>query len=155
MGLFAWLESTGIATWVREADSVWAFPTVLTLHTFGLGILVGASAVIDLRLLGAGRSLTLPSLRPLFGLAWTGFWLNAVTGSLLFAADASARASSPLFLAKLLLVAAGVAVTMLVQRAVLGRDATFDVPANARVLALISLVVWTAAITAGRLLAYV
>ena len=37
---------------LRESPSVWAHPTVLTLHTMGMAVLVGASWVLDLRLLG-------------------------------------------------------------------------------------------------------
>jgi hypothetical protein len=32
--------------------SIWGYPTVLTLHTMGLSVLVGASMMLDLRLLG-------------------------------------------------------------------------------------------------------
>ena len=64
--MIAWLEGTALATWVRESPSLWAYPTVLTLHTVGLGIVVGASAVVDFRLLGFAPRIPLPSLSPLF-----------------------------------------------------------------------------------------
>ena len=89
MELFAWLESSALSTWVSEADTVWAYPTVLTLHTLGLGVLVGASAVVDLRLLGIAHRIPLGPMRSLFRFMWIGFWINAVTGSMLFAADAT------------------------------------------------------------------
>ena len=94
MALLTWLESTGLSTWVREGESIWAFPTILTLHTFGLGLLVGANTIVNLRLLGIGRRVPLEPLRPLFSVMWGGFWLNAFTGSLLFAADATERGTS-------------------------------------------------------------
>ena len=31
--MLPWLEATALATWVRESPSLWAYPTVLTLHT--------------------------------------------------------------------------------------------------------------------------
>jgi hypothetical protein len=46
------LEGSAFGTWLRESGSIWAYPAVLTLHTMGLGVLVGASTVLDLRLLG-------------------------------------------------------------------------------------------------------
>jgi hypothetical protein len=46
MNLLASLEATGFASWLRESGSIWGYPTVLTLHTLGLGVLVGASTVI-------------------------------------------------------------------------------------------------------------
>ena len=154
MAVLNWLETTGLSVWVREGESIWAFPTILTLHTFGLGLLVGANAVIDLRLLGIGRRIALEPLRPLFNVMWAGFWLNAVTGSLLFAADATSRGTSFFFLAKLIFVAIGVAAMVSIKRSV------FDAPPEARtgspkLMALVSLAAWTAAITTGRLLAYV
>lgn len=157
MAVLTWLETSGLSTWVREGESIWAYPTILTLHTFGLGVLVGTAAVVNLRLLGISRRLPLESLRPLFAYMWGGFWLNAITGSMLFMADATNRGTSTFFLAKMVFVALGVASLVLIKRAL------FDPPpapgvrarAPARLLAVLSLVAWTAAVTAGRLLAYV
>jgi hypothetical protein len=154
MAVLDWLETTGLSMWVREGESIWAFPTILTLHTFGLGLLVGANAVIDLRLLGIGRRMTLEPLRPLFKVMWAGFWLNAFTGSLLFAADATTRGTSWFFAAKLLFVAIGVVAMLGIQRSVF--DPLPGPPTRSpKVLALLSLAAWTAAITTGRLLAYI
>ena len=50
-----------------ESPSVWAFPTVLTLHTTGLAVLVGASWLLDLRLLGiSNRNIPLSAFRWVF-----------------------------------------------------------------------------------------
>ena len=40
MELLASLENSGFGIWLRESPSIWAYPTVLTLHTLGLGVLV-------------------------------------------------------------------------------------------------------------------
>ena len=50
--LFASIEGSTLAAWVRESPSIWAYATILTLHTVGLAIVVGANVVVDLRLLG-------------------------------------------------------------------------------------------------------
>jgi hypothetical protein len=156
MAFLEWLEATGLSTWVREGETIWAFPTILTLHTFGMGLLAGTAAVIDLRLLGIGRRMALPPLRSLFGVMWGGFWLNLVTGVLLFGADATKRGTDPLFLLKLIFVAIGVTTVVLIKRN------AFDAPGepaaagiSVKWLAALSLVAWTAAVTSGRLLAYV
>ncbi|OFW01210.1 MAG: hypothetical protein A3I61_08215 [Acidobacteria bacterium RIFCSPLOWO2_02_FULL_68_18] len=155
MAILTWLESSSLSTWVREGETIWAFPTILTLHTFGMGLLVGAGAVIDLRLLGIGRRLTVGALRPMFGVMWGGFWLNLVTGSMLFAADATRRGTDPLFMTKLVFVAIGVSVIGLIRRNVFdAQEETAAVPYE-KTLAALSLVAWTAAVTMGRLLAYV
>ena len=49
------VENSAFSTWLRESNSIWAYPTVLTLHTIGLALLVGANAALDLRVLGVGR----------------------------------------------------------------------------------------------------
>jgi hypothetical protein len=154
--MFEALQNTGVSTWIREANSLMAFPGILTLHTMGLGVLVGAAAVLDLRLLGMGGRMPLGPMRDLFRLMWLGFVINAITGTLLFAADAVKRGSSVFFLAKLLLVALGVLTMVLIKRNAFGPNADPVRPsATAKRLAIASLLIWSAAITAGRLLAYV
>jgi hypothetical protein len=56
------LEETGIATWIRESGVLHGYPLILFLHTLGLGTLVGLNSAIDLRLLGFGAGIPLPSL---------------------------------------------------------------------------------------------
>src|SRR5688572_33097708 len=43
MDLLLWLEESGLSTWLRESQSIMAFPFVLALHTLGLGLVVGRS----------------------------------------------------------------------------------------------------------------
>ena len=153
--VFTWLEGSSLSIWVREAPTIWAFASIITLHTFGLAVLVGASAVLDLRLLGIGRSVPIASLRGLFSMMWAGFWLNLVTGSVLFAADASSRGTQWLFFVKLLFVAAGVVTMVLIKRHVYGGNAEPVTSRATKRLAALSLLVWVVAIVTGRLLAYV
>jgi hypothetical protein len=152
---FTWLEGSAFSTWVREAPTIWAFSTILTLHTFGMGVLVGASALLDLRLLGIGRTMPLGPLQSLYRIMWSGFWLNLITGSMLFAADATSRGTQWLFFVKMLFVATGVTTMVLIRRQVYGTQTEPVVNSSTRALAAVSLVAWVVAITAGRLLAYV
>ena len=156
MRILSSLEASSFSMWLLGSNSIWAYPTVLTLHTFGMMVLVGASAMLDLRLLGFGRGIPLDSLKTLFGVMWAAFWLNAVTGSMLFAADATKRGTSVIFLVKLLLVASGVVTIVLIRREVYGKNPSpVTVSGTAKLLATASLLVWSAAITTGRLLAYI
>jgi hypothetical protein len=59
MQFLASIEHSGFGTWVREAPTIWAYPTVLFLHTVGLAFLVGINVAIDLRILGVARSMPL------------------------------------------------------------------------------------------------
>lgn len=154
--LFTSLESTSFAIWLRESNTIWAYPTVLTLHTVGLALLVGASMALDLRLLGFAPRIPVAALSKSFRVMWFGFWLNLATGLMLFAADASTKGATRLFAFKLGLVVMGVVSVLLIERVVFRGDperASTRWPA--RGLAAASLVVWLAAITAGRFMAYV
>jgi hypothetical protein len=150
------LEESGLSTWLRESDSLWALPTILTLHTLGLAVLVGSSWAFDLRVLGIGRTIPLAPYRTMFTVMWAGFWINFVTGMLLFAADAARKAVSTLFLTKMLFVIVGVVMLVLIRKHVYGTDGQAPEPVNstAKVLAVVSMTAWAAAISAGRLLAY-
>lgn len=156
MDVLTWLEGSSFSIWVREAPTIWAFSTILTLHTFGMGVLVGASALLDLRLLGIGRTMPLGPLESLYRIMWAGFWLNLVTGSMLFAADATSRGTQWLFFVKLVFVGIGVVTMILIRRQVYGaKTEPVAISGATRGLAVLSLVAWVAAITSGRLLAYV
>ncbi len=155
MEWLAAIEQSAVATWVRESGSIWAYPTILTLHTLGLGILVGANAALDLRLLGWGRRIPLADLEGLFRAMWAGFAVNAITGVLLFAADATTKSVQWIFYVKLACIVLAV-ITMTRLKAVVfgpGPEHGAITPRSTR-LALASLVLWTAAITAGRFMAY-
>jgi hypothetical protein len=150
------LDQSAFSTWLLSSNSIWAYPTVLTLHTFGMMVLVGSALMIDLRLLGFGRGIPLSSLERLFRVMWGAFWLNLATGTMLFIADASKRGTQPLFLIKLLLVGSGIATIVLIRRRIFdGTNEPLVISSAARRLAVTSLLVWSAAVTAGRLLAYV
>lgn len=147
--VLAQLEQSTLATWIRESGVLYGYPLVLFLHTLGLGTLVGLNAVIDLRLLGVGAGIPLRSLEKTFTLMWAGLALNAVTGSLLFMADATKHASNPAFYVKLLFVALAVALLTLIRRRV------FRDHQSGAILAAASLGCWFVAMCAGRLMAYV
>ena len=153
----AWLEGTALATWVRESPSLWAYPTVLTLHTVGLAMVVGAATVVDFRLLGYGRRLRTGALAPLFPLMAFGFALNAATGILLYIADATTKTGQWIFYVKLALIFIALWCTFATRRIVQANDAVTgpdQIPDHAARLALLSLLLWAGAITAGRFMAY-
>ncbi len=154
--ILASIEGSALATWTRESPSIWSYPTILTLHTFGLAMVVGANAVVDFRLLGFASRIPIPFLRRLFPVMWWAFALNFATGVLLFMADATAKAGQWVFYVKLGLIAVALLVARAESRVVAQPDPTAGGlgAARLRTLALLSLIVWTGAIVAGRLLAY-
>ena len=149
-----WLESTKFAVWLGESSSIWAFPTVLTLHTIGMAVLVGASWVLDMRLLGVNRRVPLSAYRWVFPVVAIGLLVNVVTGVMLFIKNATKLGTAIPFLVKMVLIIAGVAVVAPLRSHVLRKDADNEVNGNLRLLAIASILGWTGAVTAGRLLAY-
>ena len=85
MAFFSWLQDTPLAHWVASDPSLLAYPTILTLHTVGMAIVVGTCVVMDLRLLGvAADGVPLRAFGGAPKLVWTGFLINAATGIALF-----------------------------------------------------------------------
>jgi hypothetical protein len=157
MDFLMWLQHTGVATWVRESTSLFSFPGILLLHTIGMALVVGIAAAIDLRILGFAPALPLEPMERFLPVLWAGFWVNAITGAVLFAVDATAKATSPDFWIKMVFIALAVINLRLMQKRVL-RDPNLDkgpLSVQAKVLAGTSLFFWMGAIVAGRLLAYV
>ena len=153
--LLVWLESAAVSTWVRESGSLWAYPAVLAAHTVGMSVLVGASAVLDLRLLGVAPQVPLETLAVVFRALWTGAAVSFISGALLFGADASTKGTTTVFFVKLALIAAAIVVAWRLRRAFDGPDADAgQVPGRTRLLAALSLFLWAGAITAGRFMAY-
>ena len=155
MALLTALHDSAFSTWIRESESVWAFPTVLTVHTFGMMLLVGCAWVVDLRLLGIARAVPIGPLRPLFRMMWVAFWINLATGVLLFIADPERKATSLLFGFKLLLIAINLPLLVRLERTLYGEgtEPVAVTPAVKR-LAATSALLWAGTIFAGRLLGY-
>jgi hypothetical protein len=157
MDFLSQIEATAFATWVREAPTVWAYPTVLFLHTVGLGFLVGGNIAIDLRVLGVARELPFAPMERFFPYMWAGFWVNAVSGVVLLMADATTKLTNPVFTIKMVFVVLGVVNMAWLKRRLFRGGLVPDGAAAtsyARAVAITSLLLWVAATTAGRLMGY-
>ena len=158
MAFLAWLSGSAVGEWV--SGSTWGYPSLLFVHTLGLGVLVGLNSAVGLRLLGFAPRIPVAAMEPLFPYMWAGFWLNAVSGSVLFIADAPKKAANPSFLVKLVLIALAVVVMRALRRHAFPNPLNPSnlsnqiVSGRTKMLAAMSLVLWAGAITAGRLMAY-
>ncbi|HEX8302051.1 hypothetical protein [Sphingomonas sp.] len=150
--LAGWLDAIGLGRWASGAP----YPIVNTLHLLGLVMLVGGIGVVDLRVVGFWRSLSLPALsRALTPVAIAGLAILVPTGLLLFAADGKSLAGSDMFFRKLVII--GFALTNAIAFRILwqGRLERGEPPSTtARVMAGVSLLLWLAVGTLGRLIAY-
>jgi hypothetical protein len=142
MAFLTWLEASPVSTWVNQSDSVFAYPMVLFIHTVGLTLLVGINLAVNLRTVGFAPQIPAGGLQKLYPVMWTGLALSVVSGALLLAAKATTMGVNPAFYVKMACVGAAVAIV-------------FGVGARNKALAVVSIVLWFGAITAGRFMAYV
>ena len=150
------IEQSGLSTWIRESDSLFAYYFILLCHTLGLALLVGANTVVDLRLLGVASELPLKPLERLFSIMWLGFGINATSGVFLLIAYPTKALTNPIFYIKLSLIALAVITMQRIKNRVFVNVSLSEATrvARGKMMAKLSLGLWIGAITAGRLLAY-
>jgi hypothetical protein len=119
-------------------------------HFIGFMLLVGSIAIVDLRILGlAGRHRTAAALaQDLYPWAWIGFFLALISGFVMFAGDAPDFGHSWVFQVKVVWIILALIVGMAVQRKVSSWEQpdSQSLPAGAKFVALISLILWIGAI---------
>ena len=150
------VEESGLSVWIRDSPSIFAYWFILSFHALGMGMAVGASIVIDFRILGVARDLPLSPLKGLYRIIWAGFWIQVISGILLLIAYPTKALTNPDFYIKLTLIGISIAVMKMIQKRVFS-DSGLTEPAmmlKGRSLAVWSLVLWLGVVTAGRLLAY-
>ena len=155
--LFIALEQSEFAAAIRQ--STWLYPAANVGHIISLVIFAGAVAVIDVRLLGGlaatapGRLLARARVFAMAALAGM-----AVTGVMLFSAEASHLALNPVFQLKAALVGAGLVNVALYEfgakSVVEGLRPGAAIPAHARIVGAVSLLIWVAVAACGRSIAY-
>jgi hypothetical protein len=151
------IEGSQLARWMREA--LWAYPAVEAIHILALGLVVGSVVVVDLRLLGLSRDLSVSRLSRL-ALPWTvgAFCVAMFTGLLMFTAHAEDFLTNRVFALKMgLILAAGVNAGVMhtgAWRSIAQWDTGAMPPASVRIAAALSIVLWIAVVACGRLLAY-
>jgi hypothetical protein len=151
----AWLEASALGEWMRA--SALAYPVANVIHLFGLVLLVGPIALLDVRLLGFAREFDLSAAsRVLTRVAVAGFILLAAAGFLMFAADAKPLAAHTLMQAKLVLILTGLLNALVFRQLWRSRLTLWDSnpPTLGRVQALASIAIWTSVATLGRWIAY-
>jgi hypothetical protein len=155
------LEASGLGQAMRQW--LWLYPSVETVHIVGIGLLFGSIAVLDLRLLGLSRTISVRTLAK-HVLPWTAasFLLIVPSGLMMFTAHASEFIDSPVFVLKMCLIMAAGLNAALFHTMVFRTADVWDAedmrklppPPSARVSAVLSLLIWISVIACGRLLAY-
>jgi hypothetical protein len=152
--IFNTIEQSGLSRWLRESQSLFGFYFILLFHTFGMSLVVGANAVVDLRILGMAPGLPLHPLKKLFGIMWTGLAINVATGLLLLTAYPTKALTNPDFYVKLTFIGLAVYTMRKMSSQVFGDDSLSETAmiAKGKLMAKLSLICWIGAVGAGRLL---
>ncbi|WP_298735148.1 DUF6644 family protein [uncultured Chitinophaga sp.] len=149
----AYLENSPLAGAIR--DSTWAYPILEIIHITGIVMLAGAAFMFDLRLLGFSKELPVAGLaRHLLPWSKRGLLLIVPSGLLLFITNAITLTSNPVFWLKMLLLVTAGLNALLFHRLIDRIPEKQRTPTRAKLMALLSIVLWIAVITCGRLLAY-
>jgi hypothetical protein len=152
------LEASHLATRIR--DSLFLFPLIESTHVFGLALVFGTIAIIDLRLLGIA-STERPFARmwsDILKWTWAAFALTALTGALMFITNARVYYHNFFFRTKMLLLLL-TGINMLVfdltaRRTVHRWDKAPSAPRAGRLVAGLSLAMWIGIIFMGRIIGF-
>ena len=127
---------------------------VESFHFMGLALSIGTIAITDLRLLGLGMSRQTPSelARDLDPWTRSGLAVMAVTGLLMFSADAVNYHTNPAFQFKMKCLLLALVFHFTIHRRVIRSDGS---PIIARLAGALSLAIWTAVVGGGRMIAFV
>jgi len=154
----AWLEQTPLSQAIQSAG--WIVPTVQTVHILSIAAVMSSVLMIDLRLIGIlGRDQPLARVSERFRpVIWWTLPILLATGIVMITGEPARSLESPVFQLKMALLLAAIMVTLSYQ-VPLGRDSSYwDLSvirrAAARIIAVLSLLLWTGIVFAGRWIAY-
>lgn len=140
------------AGWVTTlATSRWLYGLVSVVHYSAVFFFVGTIVLLDLRILGvADRNHALsPLAAQLRPWTWIGFGAAVVSGFLLFAIEAGDYAAATPFRVKMLIILLAVIAALATEANMSKWDRAPVMPVTARLVALISIVLWLGTILAS------
>jgi putative flippase GtrA len=147
---FTWCEKSAIGESIR--NSQWLFPVIESVHLLALVLIAGAVLVVDMRLFGLGLR-----RQPVAQLArdaqpWLigGLTVMLSTGILLFLAEAIKCYYSPAFAVKMTSLLLALIFTFTVHRKVVLAVESRVGPIWSRVVAVVSVTLWSGVGMGGR-----
>ena len=151
---FQWCENTSLVATLREIR--WLVPTIEAIHAMGFAVLGGAVLVVNLRLLGVGlRHQTLAGIAR-DSERWLLISLSVIvpTGVILFMTEAIKCYFYVAFWAKMTALFLALVFTFTVHRRVAMADQAQLSPRVNKVVAWVSLALWSGVGIAGRLIGF-
>lgn len=158
--ILGWLEASALAEGLRGLG-IWTYGLVNLAHLLGIATLFGAIVLLDLRLLGAWRSIPIPMIaRPSIVLAAVGFAVAITSGVMMLSFNATEYLGNPFLYVKIPVIVLGLTYIAVVQRFGVWQRAMAGEPAQGRdrialpAIGGFSLVVWLTVLTCGRMIGY-
>jgi hypothetical protein len=144
-----WLQDNSFIDFINGTAGTAAALEIV--HYFSMFIVVGSTMIVDLRVLGLlGRRESAAQLAGrLFPWIWYSLALNFLSGFLMFAGTAVSYYRNDVFYDKLGVVLLAIAATLVLQLKMQGWEQSPSMPADAKLIALLSIVLWAGAIIAG------
>jgi hypothetical protein len=149
---FRWLVNS---PWSQVMNSYeWVFPAVQSLHFIGFAMSIGTIAIVDLRLLGLGMRRQAAAELAADLEPWTraGIAIMLITGPLMFSTDAVTYHYNPSFQFKMVCLMLALLFHFTLHRRAAQPDAS---PIAAKLAGATSLLLWTAVVAGGRMIAFV
>lgn len=157
MSFFVWLEHSDFSMWVKDADTLFGYNVFLAAHAIGMALLVGFSVAVALRILGFAPTLPFAPMERWFPVMYIGFWINTISGIVLFMVYPTKALVNPGFYLKLGLILVAMVCIRRIRHELFGVRQYKDneaITTRGRALSIGLLFSWTAAVMAGRLMAY-
>jgi hypothetical protein len=154
-----WLETTRLSH-LMAGGWPWGWATCETLHFIGLSMLLGCIGVLDLRILGVGKSMPLEPVHKMVPWAIAGFGINVITGALFYIGAAHQYVHNLAFWLKMVFLAiAGLNVLAFyatgIRKKLVAIGPGEDAPIAAKVVSAVSIVSWLMVLYWGRMLPFV
>ena len=151
-----WLAGTALSATIQNVS--WIIPTTQAIHILCVALVMAAVFIVDLRILGVlARTQTLEALSHRY-LPWVWYLLPILfaSGAVLIIGEPGRSLLNPVFAAKMLMLVTAALLTLALERPL--RHAT-SAPAPTQLGlqagAVLSLILWTGIVFAGRWIAYV
>jgi hypothetical protein len=153
-----WLSNTALSKTLQE--QAWVVPTSQSIHIIAVSVVFGSACMINLRLLGVGRSGRSVSQlsNTLIPWMWRGLAVLLITGLIQTITEPVRQFVTPMFWAKMTMIVVVATMTAAYAKAVRSRASQWDTvssrPARAKAFAILSTLLWLAIIVCGRFIGY-
>jgi hypothetical protein len=152
-----WISTTDLSLALQE--HFWVIPTSQSVHIVAVSVVFSCAVLINLRVMGVGpQDRTAPQLaRVLLPWMWVGLGMLLLTGAIQTIAEPVRQFVTPVFWAKMIMVALVVLLTAQYSRVRFGQhgpSASFVPRALDFGFALSSTLIWVAIIACGRFIGY-